>query len=243
MEQHASVGAGGTIGIVGLGNMGGRIARRIVAAGHDAIGFDADPRRIAEAGVRRGHSVAGLRATPTSSCCRCPTAPWSRRSCSATTGSSPTGTRGPGGRRPDTAAPGSTVRLHAALAERGIALIDAGISGGAAAAEAGTLTIMAGGIGRCPRSRPLGAGALQRQGVPRRRERRRAHGQAPQQLPQRHQPRRDRRGDGRGPQGRAGPRHGARRDQRRQRRQLRHAQPVPPASSTATTSRAGSPAG
>ena len=60
MKQHASVGAGGTIGIVGLGNIGGRIARRIVAAGHDAIGFDADPRRIGEAGVRRGDSVAAV---------------------------------------------------------------------------------------------------------------------------------------------------------------------------------------
>ena len=44
-----------------------------------------------------------------------------------------------------TAAPSSTVRLHAALGARDVELIDAGISGGAAAAEQGTLTIMAGG--------------------------------------------------------------------------------------------------
>jgi 3-hydroxyisobutyrate dehydrogenase len=44
-----------------------------------------------------------------------------------------------------TAAPSSTVRLHAQLRERGVELVDAGISGGAAAAEKGTLTIMAGG--------------------------------------------------------------------------------------------------
>ena len=37
------------------------------------------------------------------------------------------------------------MRIHAALAERGVAFVDAGISGGAAAAEKGTLTIMAGG--------------------------------------------------------------------------------------------------
>jgi 3-hydroxyisobutyrate dehydrogenase len=44
-----------------------------------------------------------------------------------------------------TAAPASTVAIHERLAARGVAYVDAGISGGAAAAEAGTLTIMAGG--------------------------------------------------------------------------------------------------
>jgi 3-hydroxyisobutyrate dehydrogenase len=44
-----------------------------------------------------------------------------------------------------TSAPASTQRLSAALAERGVHFLDAGISGGAAAAEKGTLTIMAGG--------------------------------------------------------------------------------------------------
>jgi 3-hydroxyisobutyrate dehydrogenase len=44
-----------------------------------------------------------------------------------------------------TSAPKSTVRLHAMFGHRGVEFIDAGISGGAAAAEAGALTIMAGG--------------------------------------------------------------------------------------------------
>jgi len=44
-----------------------------------------------------------------------------------------------------TSAPSSTQRIHAAFAERGIEYLDAGISGGAAAAEQGTLTIMVGG--------------------------------------------------------------------------------------------------
>ena len=43
------------------------------------------------------------------------------------------------------AAPASTVAIHERLAARGVAYVDAGISGGAAGAEAGTLTIMAGG--------------------------------------------------------------------------------------------------
>jgi 3-hydroxyisobutyrate dehydrogenase len=44
-----------------------------------------------------------------------------------------------------TAAPSSTVALHRELAAVGIEYLDAGISGGAAAAERGTLTVMAGG--------------------------------------------------------------------------------------------------
>ena len=44
-----------------------------------------------------------------------------------------------------TSAPSSTQRIAAALAERGTGDLDAGISGGAAAAEQGTLTIMVGG--------------------------------------------------------------------------------------------------
>jgi 3-hydroxyisobutyrate dehydrogenase-like beta-hydroxyacid dehydrogenase len=44
-----------------------------------------------------------------------------------------------------TAAPRSTRRLAALFAERGAVLVDAGISGGAAAADKGTLTLMIGG--------------------------------------------------------------------------------------------------
>ena len=55
-----------------------------------------------------------------------------------------------------TASPASTVRIHAALAERGAEYVDAGISGGAKAAEKGTLTIMAGGSAEAlERVRPL----------------------------------------------------------------------------------------
>jgi 3-hydroxyisobutyrate dehydrogenase-like beta-hydroxyacid dehydrogenase len=44
-----------------------------------------------------------------------------------------------------TASPTSTIALHAELAEKGAEYLDAGISGGAAAAEKGTLTLMTGG--------------------------------------------------------------------------------------------------
>jgi 3-hydroxyisobutyrate dehydrogenase len=44
-----------------------------------------------------------------------------------------------------TASPQSTERIHAALAQQNVDLLDAGISGGAKAADAGTLTVMVGG--------------------------------------------------------------------------------------------------
>jgi 3-hydroxyisobutyrate dehydrogenase len=44
-----------------------------------------------------------------------------------------------------TSAPESTARIHQLLGERGTAYLDAGISGGAAAAEKGALTLMVGG--------------------------------------------------------------------------------------------------
>jgi 3-hydroxyisobutyrate dehydrogenase len=44
-----------------------------------------------------------------------------------------------------TAAASSTIRLHGRFAERGVQYLDAGISGGAAAAEKGALTLMVGG--------------------------------------------------------------------------------------------------
>jgi 3-hydroxyisobutyrate dehydrogenase len=48
------------IGMVGLGNMGGRIARRMLAAGHAVIGYDVERGRIAAAGVRGVDDVASL---------------------------------------------------------------------------------------------------------------------------------------------------------------------------------------
>jgi 3-hydroxyisobutyrate dehydrogenase len=145
----------GAIGIIGLGNMGGRIARRLIAAGHDVIGYDVEPSRVLAAGARAADDIASLTvdadlvlmSLPDSSVIE-------------------TVALGDGGLlaqcRPgqvvvdlSTAAPRSTVRLHAMFGQRGVEFIDAGISGGAAAAEAGTLTVMAGGSRAalaCPRS-------------------------------------------------------------------------------------------
>ena len=52
-----------TIGIVGLGIMGGAMARNLVQAGWQVFGFDPSPERVAEAkasGVTLCEDVAGI---------------------------------------------------------------------------------------------------------------------------------------------------------------------------------------
>jgi 3-hydroxyisobutyrate dehydrogenase len=133
------------VGFIGLGNMGGRMTACLVRAGIDVVGFDtrsdlaagvgaapaASPREVAE----RAEVV--LMSLPDSSVVEAVV----------------TGADGvlAGCRSSQvvvdlsTAAPASTRALHGALGERGVEYLDAGISGGAAAAEKGQLTLMVGG--------------------------------------------------------------------------------------------------
>lgn len=154
--------AGRQVGFVGLGNMGGRMTRRLVGAGVRVVGYDtrsgqaasvgADP-AVALGDVCDGTEVV-LLSLPDSRAVEAvvfgarPEAVNSREDDPP---SPPTGGlldfARPGQVIIDlsTSAPSSTQRIHAALAERGVEYLDAGISGGAAAAEKGTLTIMVGG--------------------------------------------------------------------------------------------------
>jgi 3-hydroxyisobutyrate dehydrogenase-like beta-hydroxyacid dehydrogenase len=135
----------GPVGLVGVGNMGGRMCRRMVSAGYTVRGVDADPARIPAAGAEPAASPAELAA-----------------GCDIIFLSLPDSkviesvVRGPAGllgaARPgqiiidlSTADPASTRSLHQDLAARGVRYLDAGISGGAAAADKGTLTLMVGG--------------------------------------------------------------------------------------------------
>jgi 3-hydroxyisobutyrate dehydrogenase-like beta-hydroxyacid dehydrogenase len=134
-----------TSGIIGLGNMGGRIARRIRDAGMPVHGFDASPSQLAASAIEPATSTADLTARvdviflslPESSVVEAVV-------------------YGPGGLLEaaragqiivdlSTSAPSSTTKIHGALAEKSVEFVDAGISGGAAAAEKGALSIMAGG--------------------------------------------------------------------------------------------------
>jgi len=130
------------LGFVGLGNMGGRITRRLVSAGHSVLGFDTAPGRAEACGAAAARSVAEvaqksdtiLLSLPDSTVVE-PVAQEILRN--ARTGQVVVDL--------STAAPASTIRLANEFLGKGVSYIDAGISGGAAAAEKGTLTLMVGG--------------------------------------------------------------------------------------------------
>jgi 3-hydroxyisobutyrate dehydrogenase-like beta-hydroxyacid dehydrogenase len=130
------------VGVVGLGNMGGRMARRLAEGGESVTGYDLDPARAAAAGVAPAESLGTLVAESYAILLSLPDSPVIE----AVIGELEAHLR-EGQIIVDlsTAAPDSTTTIHGRLAARGIAYLDAGISGGAAAAEAGTLTIMVGG--------------------------------------------------------------------------------------------------
>jgi 3-hydroxyisobutyrate dehydrogenase len=132
----------GAVGVIGLGNMGGRIARRIVDGGETVIGHDADAARAATVGVQAAGSPAEVAAQADIVLLSLPDS----GVVEAVVDALHDATR-PGQVIVDlsTAAPSSTRAIHERLAARDVAYVDAGISGGAAAAEKGTLTIMAGG--------------------------------------------------------------------------------------------------
>jgi 3-hydroxyisobutyrate dehydrogenase-like beta-hydroxyacid dehydrogenase len=131
-----------TVGVVGLGNMGGRIARRLVDGGEDVVGFDLDASRAADAGARAAASLADVASAADVVLLSLPDSHAIEAVVDAIEGDLRAGQVVV---ELSTAAPGSTVAIHERLAARGVAYVDAGISGGAAGAEAGTLTIMAGG--------------------------------------------------------------------------------------------------
>ena len=133
------------LGFIGLGNMGGRMTRCITSKGIDVVGFDTSAPNIEAAGATAAASVADVVAQADVVFLSLPDS----RVVEAVM-------RGPEGviahARPgqivvdlSTAAPESTRALGVELAEAGAVYLDAGISGGAAAAEKGTLTLMVGG--------------------------------------------------------------------------------------------------
>lgn len=135
----------GPVGMVGVGNMGRRMTRRMTEAGLDVRAVDADPARIPASGAKPAGSLAELAA-------ECDVIMLSLPDSSAIESV----IRGPGGLLSrvrqgqiivdlSTANPASTRALHGDLAAKGVRFLDAGISGGAAAADKGTLTLMVGG--------------------------------------------------------------------------------------------------
>ena len=131
--------------MVGLGNMGGRIARRIRDGGLAIVGHDVDADQAGRSGVETVPSVAALFGAADVVFFSLPDSRVIESVVFADGGALASCRAGQIVVDLSTAAPSSTMRIHDELATRGVRLVDAGISGGAAAAEQGALTIMAGG--------------------------------------------------------------------------------------------------
>jgi 3-hydroxyisobutyrate dehydrogenase len=134
-----------TSGMIGLGNMGGRIARRVRDGGVRIVGYDVDDAQAAASGVEPVDSVAALFAAAEVVFFSLPDSRVIERVVFGESGALASCRAGQTVVDLSTAAPDSSTRIHGALAERGVEFVDAGISGGAVAAEQGALTIMAGG--------------------------------------------------------------------------------------------------
>src|SRR5262245_48408080 len=133
------------IGFIGLGNMGGRITRRLIAAGHTVVGFDVDTARAPACGAATARSLADVAQTADTILLSLPDSNVVEAVTEGEGGLLAHARKGQVVVDLSTAAPSSTIRLAARFADRGAIFIDAGISGGAAAAEKGTLTLMVGG--------------------------------------------------------------------------------------------------
>ena len=133
------------IGFIGLGNMGGRMTRRIVDAGIPVLGYDVREETVRDAGASVAPSVAAVAA---GSDVVLLSLPDSRVVEKVVLGDDGVLAHIPSGAvivDLSTSAPDSTRRLHDLFAAKGVGYLDAGISGGAAAAEKGQLTLMVGG--------------------------------------------------------------------------------------------------
>lgn len=136
------------IGFIGLGLMGTGFTKRLIATGHEVVGYDPDSARMDDA-VKRGVRPAASAAEVAQTCdiiliCVINTVAVE----DATLGPRGVAQSDIGGKvvvDHSTAEIKATLRIAEALQARGAAFIDAPVSGGPGAAETGTLAIMAGG--------------------------------------------------------------------------------------------------
>ncbi|AQA01649.1 3-hydroxyisobutyrate dehydrogenase [Mycobacterium sp. MS1601] len=133
------------VGFIGLGNMGGRMTACLTRAGIDVLGFDTRPGAAEERGATSAATAAAVIAGSGIVMLSLPDS----KTVETVIYSDPDllASVRPGQVVVDlsTSAPESTRKIAADFDSRGARYLDAGISGGAAAAEKGTLTLMVGG--------------------------------------------------------------------------------------------------
>lgn len=132
-------------GMIGAGNMGGRMGRCVAAAGDPIVAFDVNTQTLADSGLDARDSVAALVADVDVVFLSLPDSSVIEPVMLGSDGVAAHVHSGQTVVDLSTADPQSSIRIHAELEKRGVQFLDAGISGGAAAAEKGTLTLMVGG--------------------------------------------------------------------------------------------------
>jgi 3-hydroxyisobutyrate dehydrogenase-like beta-hydroxyacid dehydrogenase len=133
------------VGFVGLGNMGGPMARNLLQAGVKLVVYDLDPRKVqslAEAGADVAHSAQAVARETTRSICMVET---TAQADSVIAGFAETAKPGHIVVCMSTIDPFKIKEIAAKLADKGIAVIDAPVSGGTKGAAEGTLSILVGG--------------------------------------------------------------------------------------------------
>lgn len=134
-----------TVGFIGVGNMGGRMSRRVLDRGFELVGHDLDPARLDSQGVPAAESVAALVQASDVIFLSLPNTAAVTEVISGPGGVAESCRAGQVVVDTSTVSPEATRANHERLEAVGVELLDAGISGGAAAAERGTLTVMVGG--------------------------------------------------------------------------------------------------
>jgi 3-hydroxyisobutyrate dehydrogenase len=133
------------IGFVGLGNMGGRMTACLTRDNVDVLGYDPREGAAEQAGARAATSPREVAEAADVVLMSLPDSTVVEAVVLGDDGLLGAAREGQVVVDLSTAAPESTRRLNAMYAERGVEYLDAGISGGAAAADKGALTLMVGG--------------------------------------------------------------------------------------------------
>lgn len=138
----------GTVGFIGIGTMGREMALNLAKAGHRVAAYDVraeSARALVSSGIRAAASIADAAAGADAVITMLPDTPDVE---AVIYGDGGLLAHPPEGRLVidmSTIAPGAARRMHADLARRGVAFLDAPVSGGPLGAKNATLSIMAGG--------------------------------------------------------------------------------------------------
>jgi 3-hydroxyisobutyrate dehydrogenase len=133
------------IGFIGLGNMGGRMARCLVDGGREVLGFDPVTATITACGATPMATAADVAREADVVLLSLPESKVVEAVVHGEAGILAQTRPGQIVIDLSTSSPDSTRAIHDEYAARGASYLDAGISGGAAAAEKGALTLMVGG--------------------------------------------------------------------------------------------------